>query len=136
MIGHVDGAFLRVDGRSSLLGVSGVGMDVGVLARVEAEDVVVDAAELPQEEEEEERAREDIEDAVPDHLRARADHVRALGECPTDRVRDEHEGEVGGREDVALAEDTACCERVARGLPEQDPPKRQSTCQRKIRIDV
>lgn len=64
---QVVGAFLRVDGRS-LLGVAGVRMDVGVLARVEAEDVVVDAAELPEEEEEEERAREDVEDAVPDHL--------------------------------------------------------------------
>ena len=115
----------RVDSNAGLLDLRArIRVDVGVLARVQAEDVVVHTAELPQEEEQEERARNDVEDAVPDHLGARRDDVRALGQGPADRVRDEHEGEVDRGEDVALAERACLGERAAGCLPEEDPPVR------------
>lgn len=101
-------------------------MQVGVLARVQAEGVVVDPADLPEEEEEEDRSCEDIEDAVPDHLGARADHIRALRKSPADRVGEEHEREVGRRKDVAATEDTASCKRAARSLPQQCKPENPS----------
>lgn len=110
--------------RRLLLGEGGRRMHVGVLARVQAERAVVDASQLPKEEEQEARAGEDVEDAVPDHLRARADDVRAFRQSPADRVGEEHEGEVGRGEDVAAAQDAAGCERAARGLPQQNEPVR------------
>lgn len=92
------------------------------LARLEAERLVVDTAELPQEDEEETRPREDIEDAVPDHLARGGNDVSALAACPADRVGDEHEGEVRRRDAVALADGAACGESRARCMPEEDVP--------------
>ena len=93
---------------------------VCVLARMQAERRVVDTAQLPEEEEEEDGAGKDIEDTVPDHLARGVDHVRTLRKSPTDGVGDEHEGEVDGREDVALAELASLGECAARGLPEEE----------------
>lgn len=58
----------RGDSSGSLGGVGGIRRLVRVLAGVEAEGRVVDAAQLPKEEEQEDGAGEDIEDTVPDHL--------------------------------------------------------------------
>ena len=99
------------------------GVDVGELAGVEAEDVVLDAAELPEEEEQEERARDDVEDAVPDHLRRRRDDVRALGHGPADRVREEHEAQEACRDEVAAREGAAGRERRAWAVDEEDIPR-------------
>lgn len=56
------------DSSGSLGGVGRIRRLVRVLAGVEAEGRVVDAAQLPKEEEQEDGAGEDIEDTVPDHL--------------------------------------------------------------------
>ena len=92
------------------------------LAGVEAERVVVDAAELPEEEAEEDGACEDIEDAVPDHLGGDGDDVAALSARPGDRVGNQHEREVACSEVVAPADNTASCEARGRRLPEDDGP--------------
>lgn len=112
---------------SSLLDASGVGVDIRVLPRAEAKHMIVDAAELPEEEEQEEGARDNIEDTVPDHLRARRDDVRALSESPADRVSDEHEREVCGGKNVALAERASLGERAAGCLPEEGEPNEISS---------
>ena len=67
---------------------------VDVLARVKAECVVVDRADLPEDDGEVDRRREAVEDTVPDHLGVDGDYVGTLCACPADRVGDEHERKV------------------------------------------
>lgn len=100
------------------------GNGIGVLARLEAERVVVDRVEAEEEEEQEDGAGEDVEDAVPDHLGRGADGVAALGARPADGVGDEHEGEVACGLDVAGAEGTAGGEGGRGALDEEDVPER------------
>ena len=115
---HLDSAgLLRLGGAHG-------GTAVGVLAALEAERLVVDGAQLPQEEEEEDGAGDAVEDAVPDHLGRRGDDVGALGEGPADGVRQEHEREEAGRGEVALLEGTAGGEGRAGAVDEQDIPRR------------
>ena len=95
---------------------------VGVLARTEAEDVVVNVAELPEEQEQEDRSREDVEDTVPDHLGGDGDDVAALSAGPCDRVGDQHEGEEACADHVAGAERLAGGECSAWGVPEEHVP--------------
>lgn len=59
---------------------------VGVLARGEAEQGVVDAADVEEQEGEEQGPGEEIEDAVEDHLGCGRDDVAALRAAPGDRV--------------------------------------------------
>lgn len=61
-------------------------LTVGVLARVEAKRAVVNVTQAPHEVEQEERAQEEVEDAVPDHLAVHGDDVSTLGAAPRDRV--------------------------------------------------
>ena len=96
--------------------------DVAVLSALEAKRGVVDRAQLEEEEEEEHGAGDDVEDAVPDHLARGRDDVRALGQRPADRVREKHEGEEGGREEVALAEGAVRGEGRAGAVEQQDVP--------------
>lgn len=114
--GHLDGA-----GLLRLGGAHGAG-GVGVLARREAEALVVDGAELEEEEEQEDRACDHVEDAVPDHLGRRGDDVGALGERPADRVREEHEGEEARGEHVARLERAAGREGRARAVHQEGVP--------------
>ena len=98
-------------------------LGVRVLPALEAERLVVDGVEAPEEEEQEDGAGDDIEDAVPDHLARRGDDVRALRQGPADRVGEEHEGEEGRGLDVARAEGTPCGEGAAGAMHEQDVPE-------------
>ena len=97
-------------------------MQVGVLAGVQAEHMVVDSTNLPKEEEQEERTCDDIEDTVPDHLRGDGYDVGTLSARPRDGVGDEHEGEVARGEDVALAERAFLSEGAARCVHQEDVP--------------
>lgn len=119
----------------SLLDASRVGVDIRVLPRAEAKHMIVDTAELPEEKEQEEGARDDIEDTVPDHLRAGRDDVRALGESPADRIGDEHEREVCGGEKVALAEGACFSECAAGCLPEEGEPNEISSEPKYVAIE-
>lgn len=101
-------------------------MDVGVLARVQAKDGVVHVPHDEEVEEEEERTRDDIEDAVPYHLGGGGDDVGTFRTRPTDGVRDQHEGEVGGGHEVALPERALLGEGPAGRVPEQDVPNYES----------
>ena len=101
-------------------------MQVGVLAGVQAEHMVVDSTDLPKEEEQEERTRDDIEDTVVDHLSRGGDDITALRQRPADGVGDEHEAEVAGSLDVAGAESTASREVAPWCLDEQDVPEDRS----------
>lgn len=113
---HLDSAgLLRLGGAHG-------GTAVGVLAALEAERLVVDGAQLPQVEEEEDGAGDAVEDTVPDHLGRRGDDVGAFGEGPTDRVRQEHEREEACRGEVALLEGTAGGEGRAGAVDEQNIP--------------
>ena len=60
MDGHV--------GTRTVSRTSGTVRAIGVLARVEAKEAVVDGAEAPDKVVEEDGAKEKVEDAVPDHL--------------------------------------------------------------------
>ena len=93
-----------------------------VFSRVKAERVVVDGADLPEDDGEVYRRGEAVEDAVPDHLGVDGDHVRALRARPADRVRDEHEGEVPRGEVVAPAHDAAVGELRLGRVPEEHVP--------------
>ena len=97
-------------------------MQVGVLAGVQAEHMVVDSTNLPKEEEQEERTCDDIEDTVPDHLARGVDHVRTLRKSPTDGVGDEHECEIDRGEEIALLECTSLGERATGSLPQKNEP--------------
>jgi len=95
---------------------------VSVPTRVEAEGIVVDITEVPQEDEEEDGSREDIEDTVPDHLGGDSDDVTALGARPGDGVDQEEEREVAGAAEIARTEDTSLGEGCVGCLPEEDVP--------------
>ena len=75
-----------------------------------------------QEEEEEDRAGEEVEDAVPDHLARRRDDVPALGARPRDRVRDQHEREPARTQQVCAPQAWRVGERRAGRVPEEHVP--------------
>jgi len=104
------------------LGGADVPSGVGILAGLEAKALVVDGAELPQEEEEEEGASDAVEDTVPDHLGGDRDDVAALGEGPADGVGDEHEGQESGRHQIARLESTRSGELGARCVDKKGVP--------------
>lgn len=109
-------------GRWSLLEGRGGRVLVGVLARVEGKGRVVDAAQLEEEDAQEDGDGEDVEDTVPDHLGGDRDDVTALGTTPRDRVGDEHEGEVARGLVVPHTERLARGELRAGSVPEEDEP--------------
>lgn len=118
----------RSDGPRLLLlrGADGAGC-VRVLARREAEARVVDGAQLEEEEEQEDGPGEHVEDAVPDHLGRRRDDVRALGQRPADRVREQHEREEARGEGVARLEGAAGSEGGARAVEEERVPAEKTS---------
>ena len=103
-----------------------LGVDVGILARVQAKDGVVHVPHDPKVEEEEEWTSDYIEDTVPYHLGRGGDDVRTLRTRPTDGVGNEHEREVGGGHEVALLAGALLGEGPAGRVPEQDVPDRES----------
>jgi hypothetical protein len=94
---------------------------VSRLARHQPESAVVDAAQAVQEEEQEDRAGQDVEDAVPDHLAADADDVGAFGAGPCDRVDEPDSGEEGGAAHVGRAHGGAGVEGRGTGMGEEQP---------------
>ena len=62
---------------------------VCVLAGVQAERCVVNAAQLPQEQEKEDGSGEDVENTVPDHFRGNRNDVSSFRTCPCDRIEQE-----------------------------------------------
>lgn len=111
-----------LDGQALLRADGAVRAVVGVLAAVQAERGVVDRAQLPEVEEEEAGAREDVEDAVPDHLGGDRDDVAALRARPCDRVRDQHEGEPACAREVRGAQARSVGEGGTRCMPEKRVP--------------
>jgi len=114
---------------------------VGRLSGHEAEGAVVHAAEAVEEEEQEDGAREEVEDAVPDHLARgacnasrvsmgqiscdrdgrRTDDVGALRAGPGDGVDEPDHGEEAGTAGVRRAQTRAAEERRGAGVCEQQP---------------
>lgn len=116
---------LLLDGTSlSSLGRAGGDTEVGELAALEAECLVLNRVESPEEEEQEDGAGDNVEDTVPDHLGCGGDDVGALGASPADRVGDQHEGEEARSLDVAAAEGTVGGEGGAQALDEERVPER------------
>jgi hypothetical protein len=109
-------------GRQSLLDSHVV---VGVLARVKFKGRVVNGTELPEEQKQEDRAGENVEDAVPDHLKRDRDNVAALGTSLRGRVGDQHEGQVACTDEVPDAKGAADGEGTVGCVPEEDKPKRK-----------
>ena len=109
-------------GASGLGGLRVKGRLVCVLARMQAERRVVDTAQLPEEEEEEDGAGKDVEDTVPNHLGGDRDDVAALCTCPCDGVEEEEQRQVACCEEVSLAEDASSGEGRVRTMPQKDVP--------------
>ena len=100
---------------------------VGKFAGLEAERGIVNGTKLEEEEQEEYGAGDNIEDAVPNHLRGRRDDIAALRESPADRISKEHERQEGRRLDVALAESTGSRECRTGTVPEEHVPNDRRT---------
>ena len=81
---------------------------------------------MVKEEAEEDGAREDVEDTVPDHLRSGRDDIAALRESPCNGVGDQHERQVSGALQVARAEHAAASEVSSGAVREEDVPFKTS----------
>ena len=95
---------------------------VCVLAGVQAERCVVNAAQLPQEQEKEDGSGEDVENTVPDHFRGNRNDVSSFRTCPCDRIEQEEEGKVTRGNDVTATKGAASCKGRAGAMPEQYMP--------------
>lgn len=111
-------------------GCAAVDTRLSVLARVELEDGQVAVGERGKEVEEETGFRENVEDAVPHHLRVVADDVCTLAARPADGVKGVHEGDphgrYGGNDVVVASKDLGALAR----RHDEDPPhvKHRHTC--------
>ena len=70
------------------------------LAGLQAEPFIVILPQCSEEEEEEDRTRKDVQDAVEDHLSGYRDDIGALREGPANWVKQPNEGDVPCRETI------------------------------------
>lgn len=99
-------------------------LTVGVLARMEAKRAVVNVAQAPNEVEQEERAQEEVEDAVPDHLAVYGDDVSTLGAAPCDRVNQGDERDEACTAHEAAADACTGAEGRARAVTQEGCPEK------------
>lgn len=89
---------------------------------MQAEGRVINTAQLPEEEEQEDRAGKDIENTVPDHLGGHRDNVATLRARPSNGVEEEEEGQISCSKEVPIPKDTSGGEGSVRGVPKEDVP--------------